>query len=289
MGGSTNAASEDGPRARAPMRQRERHDAITERVINDGTVRIEDLAEEFGVSTMTVHRDVDALAAQGILRKSRGVVSAVATSLFEASTEYRTRQYRPEKQAIAAAAFDLIAPGQAVVLDDSTTGLYLAELLPQRQPLTVITNFQHALNALTGHPGIAVIGLGGQYYQWCDAYMGSLTLDALRSLRADVLFMSTPAVTDGVCFHQHHDAALVKKAMFESAAKRVLMVDHSKFTARALHAHIPLRDFDVVITDDGTPQGTVDALRDEGATVLVAGRLAEGAGPRDGRSPAAHA
>jgi len=251
------------------LRQHERHDAITEWVMSQGTVRIEELSEAFGVSAMTVHRDLDALASKGLLRKSRGVVTAVATSLFEASAEYRTRQARAEKEAVAQAAFELVEPGQAIILDDSTTGLYLTRLLPQRQPLTVITNFQSALTALTGHPGIALIALGGQYYQWCDAYMGSVTINALQGLRADVFFMSTSAITDDICFHQHHDTVLVKRAMFEAASRRVLYADHSKFGNRALHALAPLSDFDAVVLDAGTHPDDVARLQQRGVDVTV--------------------
>lgn len=261
----------------SPQRHRrpsERHDAITEMVLSAGSMRIEDLAEAFGVSTMTVHRDLDTLEGRGILRKSRGVVTALASSLIESSPEYRAREHRGSKEAIARAAFDLVEPGQAIILDDSTTGLHLAQMLPQRQPLTVITNFQRVLHELVGHPGIALISLGGQHYQWCDAYMGSLTHNALHSLRADMLFMSTPAITDDICFHQHHDAAMVKKAMFDAAAKRILMVDHSKFTKRALHAHLRLSQFDAVIVDSGTAQDDVSRLRDKGIHVLIAPDLA---------------
>jgi DeoR/GlpR family transcriptional regulator of sugar metabolism len=264
---SPHPTASSGPRH---LRPGERHDAITEMVLGAGSMRIEDLSEVFGVSTMTVHRDLDALEARGILRKSRGVVTALASSLIESSPEYRAREHRADKEDIAHAAFELVEPGQAVILDDSTTGLHLARMLPQRQPLTVITNFRRVLQELVGQPGIALISLGGQHYQWCDAYMGSLTHNALQALRADMLFMSTPAITDDICFHQHHDAALVKKAMFDAAAKRILMVDHSKFTKRALHAHLKLSDFDVVIVDSRTAQDDIARLRDKGIHVLVA-------------------
>jgi len=247
-----------------------RMDAIVEAVLGAGSVRIDDLAEKFDVSTMTIHRDLDDLEARGIMRKSRGVVTAVATSLFEASTEFRAREHREDKEAVANAAFNFVEPGQAVILDDSTTGLHLAEKLPQRQPLTVITNFQRVIDALTGHVGIALISLGGQYYQWCDAFMGSITLNSLRSLRADILFMSTPAITDDVCFHQHHDAVLVKRAMFEAAERRILYVDHSKFSRRALHAHTSVLDFDTVIVDSNTDVVDIQRLRDAGVDVVVA-------------------
>ena len=263
------ATGPEKPQLQHNLRQSERRDAITELVLTAGSMRIEDLVEIFGVSTMTIHRDLDTLDSQGYLRKSRGTATAVATSLFESSTDYHARQHRADKESVARAAFEFVEPGQALILDDSSTGLYLAELLPQRQPLTVITNFQRVLTQLVGNPGIALIALGGQYYQWCDAFMGNLTLDALKALRADVLFMSTPAIIDDICFHQHNEAALVKRAMFESAAQRILMVDHSKFSQRALHRHIALEEFDAVIVDAHTSADDISRLRDKGIHVMV--------------------
>jgi len=81
--------------------------------------------------------------------------------------------------------------------------------------------------------------------------------------------MSTPAITDDICFHQHNDAALVKMAMFATAAKRILMVDHSKFTQRALHRHMAPAEFDAVIVDAHTSPDDVSRLRDRGVSVIV--------------------
>lgn len=265
-----NGGNTRGRQARRGMKHVDRLDAITEVVLSEGTMRIDELAEMFGVSTMTIHRDLDALDAKGILRKSRGVVAAVATSLFEAGTEYRARQAKADKEAVSRLAFSLVEPGQAVILDDSTTGLHLAELLLQRQPLTVITNFQRVIDVLIGHPGIALISTGGQYYQWCEAYMGTVALAGLSTLRADIAFISSPAVTEGVCYHQHHDAVLVKRAMYSAARKRVLYVDHSKFNKRALHEHHRITDFDVVIVDSNIAEPDLEALRDTGVEVLLA-------------------
>lgn len=247
-----------------------RLDAIAEMVMSAGSVRIEELAESFGVSLMTVHRDLDKLAAQGLLRKTRGMATALASTLSEASTEYRKRLNTCDKAALAAVAITMIDPGQSVILDDSTTGLYLVEQLAERQPLTVITNFQPVMDAVVTHPELTLLALGGQYYPWCRAYMGSVTLNALRNIRADVFFMSTSAVTDSICFHQHHDTVLVKRAMFESARTRVAYVDHSKFEQRALHAMRPLSDFDMVIVDAKTAAKDVQSLQRDGAKVVVA-------------------
>lgn len=261
--------------SRPGLRQGDRLEAITEMVLNSGSTRIEDLAEIFGVSAMTIHRDLDTLDQKGILRKTRGAATAVASSLFESSTEYRIRQAKTDKKAVARAAFNLVEPGQAVILDDSTTGIYLAELLPEKQPLTVITNFQRVVDMLTEEPGIALLVAGGQYYRWCEGYMGTIALNAIRSLRADIVFLSSPAVTEGVCYHQHHDAALIKEAMFSSAQRRVLYLDHTKFSMRALHAHKRVEDFDTVIVDSNTPENVLEELGNMSIELIVA--IADGA------------
>ena len=269
---STQKPARDLP-VQKNLNQNQRHDSIIELVINEGSVRIEDLADRFEVSVVTIHRDLDMLDARGIVRKSRGLVTAVATSLFEANPEYRKRQNVQHKRELAAEAFKLVEPGQAVLMDDSTTGVHLAELLPQRQPLSVITNFQQIIDTLAPHPGIALISLGGQHYQWSNAFMGSITVNTLNSLRADTLFMSTPSIVDDVCFHQHHDASLIKRAMFKAAARRYLIVDESKFHQRALHANIALTDFDAVILNHDASSEHVDRLKEKGINVIVAAKL----------------
>jgi DeoR/GlpR family transcriptional regulator of sugar metabolism len=234
-------------------RQTERQTAIAEFVASAGNVRIDEVAEWLGVSTMTVHRDLDQLVARGLLRKSRGYVSAAATSLFEASTQFRIGQNTHAKKAVATAVLDLIEPSTALMLDDSTTGLYLVERLAEKTPLTVITNFLPVVQALVGSPDIDLVGLGGHYYAWCDAFMGKMTIDAAQKLRADVFVMSTSAITDDQCFHPTQETVMVKRAMFESSSRRILYVDHSKFERRALHALGRIDEFDVLVVDDQLP------------------------------------
>lgn len=234
-------------------KQAERQSAIAEYVAGAGNVRIDEVAEWLGVSTMTVHRDLDALVARGLLRKSRGHVSAAATSLFEASTQFRLGQNTDAKHAVADAVLDLIEPGSAVMMDDSTTGIHLAERLGEKAPLTVITNFLPVVQALVGSQDIDLVCLGGQFYPWCDAFMGKMTIDAATRMRADVFVMSTSAVTDDQCFHPTQETVMVKRAMFSSASKRILYVDHTKFERRALHALGRLDEFDVLVVDDQLP------------------------------------
>ena len=102
-------------------RQLARRQLIVEAVMAEGAIRIEDITERFDISLMTAHRDIDELVERGLLHKSRGVVSATATSLVESSDIYRATRQLEEKQAIAEVAAGYLEPGQAIFLDDSTT------------------------------------------------------------------------------------------------------------------------------------------------------------------------
>ena len=233
-------------------------------------MRIEDLTERFGISLMTAHRDLDELAEKGLLRKTRGVVSAAPTSLIESSDVYRSTRQAAEKRAIAQAAAAFLEPGQAVFLDDSTTVLQIVPHLAHRVPLTAITNSITLMNELKGMRDIALLGLGGQFHNWCNAFMGPVTTAEIRRLRADRVVMSMSAITDGMVFHQSPEMVETKRAMFDSAAMRILLADHTKFERRALHAMGPLDEFDVIVVDDGTPPLQVEAMKARGVNVVVA-------------------
>ncbi|MBU4466376.1 MAG: DeoR/GlpR family DNA-binding transcription regulator [Actinobacteria bacterium] len=251
-------------------RQLGRQQSITEAVMAEGSVRIEQLAERFGISVMTVHRDLDELESRGLLRKSRGIATVLSTALVESSDVYRSGRQLEEKEAIALAALEFIEPGQAITLDDSTTVMHLVPHLQPKGPLTVITNTLPIMEQLRMTKGIDLLGLGGQYVNWCSAFMGRMTTDAIAALRSDLFFMSTSAITDDIAFHQTLDTVDVKRAMFESASKRILLADHTKFDKRALHAMLPLSAFDAVIVDSRTDVSHVRRLRDGGVNVVVA-------------------
>jgi DeoR/GlpR family transcriptional regulator of sugar metabolism len=111
-----------------------------------------------------------------------------------------------------------------------------------------------------------------------------MTVEAIRSLRADLLVMSTSAITDGVCYHQSQETVMFKRAMLEASARKILMVDHTKFTRRALHELVPVTAFDLVIVDDATPREIQEQLRTQDITLEVASVAGLHATPSLGRS-----
>lgn len=247
-----------------------RQDRIAEHVLREGSATAAQLAELFGVSLMTVHRDLDELEHQGVVRKFRGGVSAQPSSVFESNVAYRLRTARAEKEAIARFARTLVEPGMAVMLDDSTTTLEVARLLPDVTPLTVITNFLEVIRMASQWSDVRLISLGGEYYPTHDSFLGVPCIEAIESLRADVLFTSTSAASAGDAYHQEQEIVLVKRAMMRSAHRKVLLMDHTKLGGTALHRLAPLTDFDDVVVDSGAPGEIVRDLRDRGVAVRVA-------------------
>lgn len=251
-------------------RQLARRQLIVEAVVAEGSIRIEDLTDRFGISLMTAHRDLDELVERGLLRKARGVVSATSTSQVESSDVYRATRQQDEKRAIAEMAAGLIDPGQAVFMDDSTTVLQMTRFLPARAPLTVITNSLPLMTELRNVRDVNLLGLGGQFYNWCNAFMGQMTRREIATLRADLFFVSMSAITEGSVFHQSAETTETKRAMFDSSAKRILLSDHTKFERRALHHFARLDEFDVVIVNQGTPLQHIEKMRDSGINVMIA-------------------
>lgn len=255
---------------RRAARQNNRRHEMAETIIAEGSIHIEDLSNRFGISLMTAHRDVDDLAKRGLCRKTRGIVSVSPTSLIESSYIYRTIQQPIEKNAIAREAMKFIEPGQAIFLDDSTTAYQMAALLPHKVPLMLITNSLNLINELKDVNDLSLICLGGQYHHWCNAFIGHITVNEIQQLRADTVFLSLSAITDGQAFHQSPDIVETKRAMLTSSVRRIILADNTKFERRALHRVAPLKDFDAVIVDKNTPHDYVDKMRSEGINVIVA-------------------
>ncbi|MGH3750095.1 MAG: DeoR/GlpR family DNA-binding transcription regulator [Micromonosporaceae bacterium] len=263
------ASSRDRPADRPGTLQSERQRQIRERVRREGFARAATLAEEFGVSLMTVHRDLDALQAEGWLRKVRGGAATTLSAGFHGDLRQRMTTMVDAKRGLAQAALDLITPGQTIMIDESTTCLHLARRLTERSPLTLITYFQPAITMLAGTPGMTLISLGGEHFPAYDAFLGLYTAEGVAKLRADTLFMSTTAISRGRCYHHSQATTQVKRAMMNSASRRVLLVDHTKFSRQGLYTLAELTDFDLVMADAGLPVAEQRRIRDSGAKLSI--------------------
>jgi DeoR/GlpR family transcriptional regulator of sugar metabolism len=225
------------------------------RYIDAHTVaRAEELAEAFTVSAMTIHRDLDLLSREGLIERVRGGARALPHAFLERDVRLRRATKVNEKLALARAAAALIRAGDMVAIDDSTTAAAMLPVLAPRAPATVITHSLALMHDLTrAHSEIKLLGLGGQYYPETDSFLGSVVIDQIKRISADVVFISTTSVKNDALFHPDAEAARTKQALIEMADRKVLLVDVTKFGAKGLHHVVDLAVFDDIIVSADLP------------------------------------
>lgn len=251
------------------MKRDDRQQAIMDLLVTDGEVDLDALSDRFQVSRMTIHRDLDDLETAGLLRKIRGGATIRSGTQFESDFRFRERQDGPAKTAMAEAALRLVEPGMSVMINDGSMAAILGKMLTARRPLTVITNNAAVIDALKAEAGITLIALGGVYSAKFNAYLGKVTEDALAGLRADISFISSPAVSGLEVFHMDDAVVRAKRAMILQGAIRVLLVNHARFGRAALHRLATLDEFDHIITDASPAEDNLTALRQAGLTLTI--------------------
>ncbi|ETX30827.1 DeoR/GlpR family DNA-binding transcription regulator [Roseivivax isoporae] len=251
------------------MKRDDRQQAIMDMLVAEGEVELDALSERFGVSKMTIHRDLDDLEGAGLLRKIRGGATIRSGTQFESDFRFRERQDSEAKTAMARAALRLVEPGMSVMINDGSMAAILGQMLVARRPLTVITNNAAVIDALRAEAGVTLIALGGVHSAKFNAYLGKVTEDALAGLRADIAFISSPAVSGLEVFHMDDSVLRAKRAMMDRAARRVLLVNHARFGHAALHRLATLAEFDHIITDSAPDPETCAALRAAGLPLTL--------------------
>jgi DeoR/GlpR family transcriptional regulator of sugar metabolism len=248
----------------------DRQSLIRDRVHSEGSVTVDQLVSLLGVSRMTVHRDLDVLEADAVLRKVRGGATALRSSLFESDFPFRLTSAVAAKNAIGRAAAKFVDGGQAVICDESTTTMAALRAIEASESITVITNcfpMMQYVNESTKH---RLIGLGGDYVTRYQAFLGIVCEQAITNVYADVLLASCSAVRGTSTYHQDQQIVAVKRAMIKSAPTRLLLLDSSKVGVGALYHLGEIGDFTHLITDDGTPETLLDQARESGLEVVVA-------------------
>ncbi|HEX7308730.1 DeoR/GlpR family DNA-binding transcription regulator [Lentzea sp.] len=239
---------------------------ITEAVRDAGSLGVADLASLTGASEMTIRRDLEVLAAQGVLERYRGGARSLLLRGSEPPFSLRADENMDAKRRIAATVASLIADGESVILDSGTTCLEVARLLHDRR-VTVMPLSLHAVNALSSSPSVTLLVPGGRPRPGELALTGPLALASVQALRFDTAVIGCCGLSadQGLTAFDLEDAA-VKRTAIASARRVIAAVDASKLTRTALAFVAPASSLDAVVTDaDGD-----DGLSAAGVTVVTA-------------------
>jgi DeoR/GlpR family transcriptional regulator of sugar metabolism len=246
------------------MEAEERRRQLLKLVQNKKSIGLEELVERLGVSRMTVHRDLDLLAARRLLRKQRGGASAESSLQLESNFHYRQEMHRSEKTALAHAASQLVEPGDVVMIDDSTTTLQICDALSAIENITVITNSLAVCKKMRAKPNMRLLLTGGNYIETLQGFYGLLSEQTLGKLRANWAFLSAPSVIGTSIYHQEQEVVRVKRAMMAAAERSVILLVASKFETRALTHFAELSEFNHIFIDKQVGSATAQALRQLG-------------------------
>ena len=263
------------------MLARQRQAAILERVRSTGGVRVTELATEFGVSDMTIRRDLDTLHEQGLLAKVHGGATiAGPSSTDEPGFRAKSVRQSAEKAAIATRAAQLVQPGAAIALSAGTTTAELARRLVDVPGLTVVTNSLPVAEILHvgGRPDQTVVLTGGLRTP-SDALVGPLAVSAIASLHLDLLFLGVHGISERAGFTTPNlMEADTDRALVAAADRLVVLADHTKWGTVGISSIVGLDAANVVITDDRLPpeaRRVLDEKVDELVIVRSAGRATE--------------
>ncbi|MFQ5783358.1 MAG: DeoR/GlpR family DNA-binding transcription regulator [Alphaproteobacteria bacterium] len=257
------------------MTGRLRRDARFERILAElrasPAVRISALAENFGVSTETVRRDIDELSRRGLVDRTYGGAAAHPATREPAVNE-RYRLLVAERSRIGACAARLVEPGEVLMIDSgSTTTHFARELAVEARDLTVLTNCLGVALALGRAPGLRVILCPGDYNAREGGAFGPETAAFLERFHADKAFIGASGLTVDGPVEVDSAASWVKRRMIERSARSLLLVDETKFDARSLEIVSPLAAIDDVIADAAPPSALAEALAVADVTLHVAG------------------
>jgi DeoR family transcriptional regulator, fructose operon transcriptional repressor len=255
------------------MYPEERQEAIASLVITKGRASVAELAQTYDVTTETVRRDLAALDRAGVVRRVHGgAVPVRALHLVEQGVGERETTRADHKDAIAAAAAEFFPlSGASVLLDAGTTTGRIAALVPADRELVVVTNSVPIAARLAGMPSVSLQLLGGRVRGLTQAAVGEQALRVLDTLRVDIAFIGTNAISvrHGLSTPDSEEAA-VKCAMVRSANYVVVVADSSKVGREDFVSFAPISSVDVLITDTEISTADREQFSQQGVEVVAA-------------------
>ncbi|GAA4732461.1 DeoR/GlpR family DNA-binding transcription regulator [Isoptericola chiayiensis] len=253
----------------------ERRSALLDHVATHGSARVVDLASALGVSRMTVRRDIDELAEQGLLLKVHGGAMAIdGDTSRPAATGWAAQE--AEKEAIARAAASLVEPGMSVGLSGGSTAWHVAHRLRTIPDVTVVTNSLPVAElfddeALVVEARSAHVVLTGGVRTPARALVGPVAVRTLEVLHCDVVFVGVHGLDPraGLTTPNLLEAE-TNRALLAAGERAVVVADHSKWHTVSLTTVADLDAADVVISDAGLAPEAVAEIEQHGPEVVVA-------------------
>nr|WP_275983120.1 DeoR/GlpR family DNA-binding transcription regulator [Propionivibrio soli] len=245
-----------------------RHKKILEMLYQRQSVSADELSNEFGVSKITIRRDLDTLANNKLLERTRGGAVLASGLRLEEFFEEKDSVAKREKLLIGRYVADLIAENDTVFVNAGSTTLEVIRHLNGKKVRLVSNNA--ACLGLDLDPKTELILLGGEYRSQSKSLVGDLTIAGLHSIFSSITVLGINGVSiKKGCTSAVHQETGVNKAMIENSSGKVIVVaDHSKMNCVSSFLTCPLARIDMIVTDWGTPAAFCAELEEAGVAVV---------------------
>ena len=244
---------------------------ILETLKKTGGIKISELAKKLGKSRMTITRDLDELAKDGLLLRVHGGAVSNISRGYEPPYFSRKGLRTGAKQAIAKVANELITEGNTLILDVGSSTRELAQLLKNRKNLTVITpSLEHAME-LAGNSLIKLIVTGGVVRVGEMSIVGPISENTINEFNVDKAFIGAGGIDlkAGLTEYNTEDAQ-VKKSIIENSKQSIVLADSTKLGNVTFSKVISLEQIDILITDSEADSSYINSLEEKGIKVLIA-------------------
>lgn len=261
------------------MKKNERLAAVLELLAESGSIEVYEIVERLGVSVATARRDLDELARQQLLTRTRGGAAPHSVA-YDLPLRYKSQQRPEQKQAIARAAAQMIQRGAVIGLCGGTTTTAIADALTSRpefmQPsddpgLTIVTNAINIGMMLSARPQVKTLLTGGLVHTRSYELIGGFADAVLGAVSLDIAFIGANGLDPeiGPTCHDEKEAE-VNALMASRAKKAVIVADAAKMDRRSFATIGPKGLFSTVVTDDGITTDQLRRLEAAGYEVIVA-------------------
>ncbi len=228
----------------------ERRNEILAKLLADGKVIVSDLSRQYQVTEETIRRDLEKLENDGLAKKTYG--GAVRNESFNIDVPYNVRKQAnvAGKQYIAGLISSMIEDGDYIVLDASTTALFVVKNILQKKKITLITNSIEILLELSNKTDWNILSTGGVLKEGGLSLVGYQAEKMISTFHVDLAVCSCKGLDSemGITDSNEKDAE-IKKAFFRAAKKRVLAVDSTKFDKISFVQISDLTGVDAIVTD----------------------------------------
>ena len=247
----------------------ERRNAILTKLTVEGKVIVSDLSQEFSVTEETIRRDLERLENDGLAKKTYGGAVANKNPNTDLPYSVRKRANVEKKQRIAEIIGDMINDGDYIMLDASSTAIFVAKYIKNKKNITLITNSVEILLELADKEDWNILSTGGSLRKGALSLVGASAEKMIRGFHVDLAVCSAKGldIKMGVTDSNEKDSQ-IKQAIFSAAEKRVLAVDSTKFDKISFVKVCEASEVDLVVTDEPPTERWVEYFKENNVELV---------------------